>query len=149
MTPSSPGIEPAAAAEVGTDDIRVVRHLQERRPRSRCPCSGTSKWRSNHGPPSLTSFGEQLQGRVELGVAIRVLRDDRRVHAERHVVEEHAVVDRGVVDPTLVAVDERGDRLARVVAIQPEIEGEVIARARRHAHEGQIVLGGDGGDVGE
>ena len=73
---------------------------------------------------------------LELGVAIGVGLDDLRVHAQRGVVDEHALVDAGEVDPPLEPVAERVRRADDVVAVGAGVEREVVARARRYAHVG-------------
>ena len=72
--------------------------------------------------------------------------DGARVEAERDVVDEYAAVHLGEVDPPLAAVDERVEGADDVVAVDAEVEGEVVARARRDAGVGKVELGGDGGD---
>ena len=88
--------------------------------RARCP-AGCGAWRRGTpraGPPRRTP--------------------------ERHVVDEHPAVDLGEVHPPLPAVDERVERTDDVVAVDAEIEREVVARARRDAGVRQSELGGDG-----
>ncbi len=88
-------------------------------------------------------LGEHLRRGVELGVAVLVRLHDRRVHAERHVVHEHAAVDPREVDASFVAVEERVERTHHVVAVDAEVEREVVAGAGGDAHERDVVLGRD------
>jgi hypothetical protein len=55
------------------------------------------------------------------------------VEAERHVVDEHAAVDLGEVDATLATFDERIEGADNIVAVDAEIEREMVARPRRDA----------------
>ena len=91
---------------------------------------------------------EQRLGGLGLGVAVAVLLHDRRVHAERHVVDEEPVVDRRVVDPSLDRVAERVDAVARVIAVDAEVEREVVPRTGRDADERHAALDGDRRDEG-
>ena len=99
------------------------------------------------GLPTEHLRQERLRG-VDLGLAVRLLLHDLRVDAERHVVDEEAVIDGRVVDLALVRVAEGVHRLAGVVAVEPEVEREVVACPRAHTHEGEPVLHGDRGDEG-
>ena len=72
-----------------------------------------------------------------------VLLHERHVDAERHVVDEEPAVDRGVVDPPFDRVPKGVNARARVVAVETEILGEVVSRARRDADERDIALNGD------
>ena len=91
-------------------------------------------------------LGQHLGRGAELGVAVLVGLHDRGVHAERHVVHEDAAVDPGQIDPPLVAVGERVERADDVVAVDAEIEGEVIPGAGGDAHERHVVLRRHPGD---
>ena len=68
-----------------------------------------------------------------------------RVETERDVVEEQAVTGPTDVDAPLAAV-ERAQRSDRVVAIEAEVAGEVVARAERNADEGPVRLDREGRD---
>ena len=50
------------------------------------------------------------------------------------------IVEPSEVDPSFHPVGECVERADDVVAVEPEIEREVIARARRHAHVCHVVL---------
>ena len=69
-----------------------------------------------------------------------------RRRAERGVVDEDAAVDLGEVDRRSPPVDEGVEGADDVVAVDPEIEREVVAGTGRDAREGQVVLGCDRGD---
>ena len=66
-----------------------------------------------------------------------------RVHAERHVVHEHVAVHRREVDRPLEAVAERVEGADDVVAVDTEVERQVVAGPGRDAHERQAVLARD------
>ncbi len=80
---------------------------------------------------------------LELGVAVGVGLDDLRVDAERGVVDEHAVVDAREVDAPLDAVGERVQRAHDVVAVEAEVEREVVARPRGDADVGDVAPRGN------
>ena len=65
--------------------------------------------------------------------------DEHRVQAEREVVQEQAVAGTADVDAPLLAGEalERGER---VVAVEPEVAREVVARAERDADERDVLL---------
>ena len=70
---------------------------------------------------------------LQLGLAIALALDGVRVEAERDVVDEHPAVDLGEVDAPLAAVAERVERADDIVAIDAEVECEVVAGAGRDA----------------
>ena len=72
--------------------------------------------------------------------------DRLRIYPERHVVHEHLAVDLGQVDATLATTDKRIEGTDDVGAVDTEVESEVVAGARRDAHERETVLSGDPGD---
>ena len=110
--------------------------------------SGVVNWRSKGSSVLPSSSGQQGLGRLHLGVAVAVLLDDRGVDAERHVVDEEPIVDRGVVDPPFDRVPEGVDAPAGVLTVETEVEGEVVAGAGGDADERDIVLDGDRRDEG-
>ena len=93
-------------------------------------------------------LGQHARGGLHLRVAVVVGLHDVRVHAERHVVHEHVAVHRREVDRALEAVLERVEGADDVVAVDTEVEREVVAGAGRDAHERQAVLARDPGDEG-
>ena len=64
--------------------------------------------------------------------------DDGGVDAERDVVDEHPPIDRCVVHASLARVTKRAHRLAGIVAVEPEIHGEVVACASTDTHERNV-----------
>jgi hypothetical protein len=87
--------------------------------------------------------GHRVQQRPDLRVAVSLPLDRLGVQPERHVVDEHAPVDLGEVDAPLTTVHQRVERADDVVAVDAQVEREVVARAGRHARVGQVQLGGD------
>ena len=81
----------------------------------------------------------RLQQRARLGVAVGRLPDGVAVDPERDVVEEEAAVHLRHVDPALDAVGERVERADEIVAIDAEVECEMVARAGGNADEGKPV----------
>ena len=71
---------------------------------------------------------------------------DFGVDTERHVVHEHAAVDLGEIHQPLAPVRERVESSHDVVAVDAEIEREMVTRPRRHAHVREPPFGGDRGD---
>ena len=72
-----------------------------------------------------------------------VRRHNPRVEAERHVVDEDLAVHLRQVDRCLAGRPEGVECAHRIVTVDPEVEGEMIAGAGRDAHEGQSCSGGD------
>jgi hypothetical protein len=83
-----------------------------------------------------------VQQGADLGVAVAGALDRLGVEAEGDIVDEYATVDLGEVHPTLTAINERVERTGDVVAVNAEIEREVVAGAGGHACVGQPALGG-------
>ena len=65
--------------------------------------------------------------------------DEPRVEAERDVVQEEPVSDPAHVDPPLLPVEGR-ERADRVVAVEAEVPGEVVAGPERDADERNVLL---------
>ena len=70
--------------------------------------------------------------------------DERRVDAERDVVQEAPLARAADVDAPLLAL-EAVERRERVVAVEAEVAGEVVARAEGDDDEGQVALDRDRG----
>ena len=87
-----------------------------------------------------------VEHRPQLGVPVALALDCLGVEPERDVVDEHAAVDLGQVDAALPSGDEGVEGADDVVAVDPQIEREVVAGAGRDAGEGEVVLGCDRGD---
>ena len=64
--------------------------------------------------------------------------DEPGVDAERDVVEEEPLGHAADVDPAFGPAGERFERGERIVAVEAEISGEMVARAERDADEGRI-----------
>jgi hypothetical protein len=67
------------------------------------------------------------------------------VDPERDVVQEETVSGTADIDAPF-GPTERLQRAARVVPIDPEVAGEVVARSERDADKGQVSFERDGGD---
>ena len=93
-------------------------------------------------------LGQHLLRRLELRVPVRLGLDDLRVDAERDVVHEDPIVHEGEVDHALHRRGERLERSDDVVAVEPEVQGEVVSRPGGHTHERDVVLHRDLGDEG-
>ncbi len=127
------------------EHIGVVRHHDEKGPVH--PGALRCHERQIKGLRGLAQhLGEQSSRRGRLRLSVALLLDDGGVDTEGDVVDEEAVVHRGVVDPALDGIAEGVHTLAGVGAIEPEVEGEVVSGPRGHADEREIVLYGDGGD---
>ena len=118
--------------EIGADVLLTARHGEAQVERGGC---------------GAEQVGQHPQRRAELVVAVPVGLHDGCVDAERDVVHEDRAVDGGQVDAALEPLGTIGVQGADdVVAVNAEIEREVVARARRDAHIGNVVLAGDLGD---
>ena len=84
-----------------------------------------------------------VEQRAQLRVAIALALDGLGVEPERDVVHEHAPVDLGQVDDSLAAVDERVEGADDVVAIDSEVQREVVPGAGGNAGVRQPALGRD------
>ena len=73
--------------------------------------------------------------------------DERGVEAERDVVQEAPLARAADVHAPLLAL-ESGERGERVVAVEPEVAREMVARAVGHDDERQVALDGDRRDAG-
>ena len=87
--------------------------------------------------------GHGVEQRADLRVSVLLMLDGLGIETERDVVDEHTTVDLGEVNDPLAAVDERVQGADDVVAVDAEIEREVVARTGRYARVGQAALGGD------
>ena len=90
-----------------------------------------------------------LQERAHLGVAILRAADSFAVDAQRDVVEEHPVVHFADVDQPLDPVGERLEGTGRVVAVDSEVEGEVVPGPGRHADKRKPAGGSHGRHLGQ
>ena len=93
-------------------------------------------------------FGDGVEQRVQLRLPVSRTLHRVGVQPERDVVDEHPPVDLGQVDPPLAAVHERVERADDVVAVDPEVEREMVPGARRYARVRQVELGRDHRDHG-
>ena len=83
---------------------------------------------------------QRRQGCVDLRVAILGGAHDRGVQPKRHVVHEHVAVQVGEIDPAFHGVAVRVQRAHHVVAVEPEVEREVVAGAGGDDHHRQPGL---------
>ena len=88
---------------------------------------------------------QHLGDRPALGLAVLVGRHDPRVQPERHVVDEDLAVDLAQVDGGFTGRPEHVECPDRIITVDPEVEGEMIARTGRDAHEWQSMRGRDRG----
>jgi hypothetical protein len=91
-------------------------------------------------------IGQHGQGGAQLGLAVLLRLHHLRVRAHRRVVDEHAAVDLGQVHAAIHAGGERLQRAHEVVAVEPEVQGEMVAGARGDDDERDPVSAGDVGD---
>ena len=109
------------------------------------PASGRSKRSSDVGVRPPTRSGSMRSPGAQLGLPVRRRLHHARVQAERRVVDEHPAVHRGQVDPPLHPRGERVQRTDRVVPVQAEVLGEVVAGAGRDADVRDAPGAGDRG----
>ena len=100
--------------------------------------SGPTKWRSKGSASRTEQVGQHRGGRLALGVAVLGRLDDLGVDAEGHVVDEDPPVHLGQVDAPLDRGVEGVERAEDVVAVEPEVEGEVVAGAGRDADQRDV-----------
>ena len=147
-TPSTPAVQPRPAAEAG-DVARPVRVVADQHRLGRvdddavrpCAAAAARLW------PARRS-GSISQVVPRLVVAVLGALHDLGVGAERGVVDERpaAIMPRSMRSstPSVSASRQRG----RVLPVQAEVQGEVVAGAGRDHQERHAVLGGDAGDQG-
>ena len=84
---------------------------------------------------------ERPQAGQSLAPAAAVLAPvhEQRVEAERDVVQEELLSDPAHVDPSLLPVEGR-ERADRVVAVEADVPGEVVAGPERDADERNVLL---------
>ena len=97
-------------------------------------------------PPGPRTSGSGVEHGADLCFAVAGALDRVGVEAERDIVDEYPTVDLGEVHPALTAINERVKRADDVVAVNAEIECEVIARTGGHARVWQPELGSDRGN---
>ncbi len=133
---------PLRDVEGGTQHVGVVRHLDEEGAVD-FPDTGLGELQIERRIGATEHLRQQRLGRLLLGLAVAVLLHDRGVDPQRHVVDEESIADRGVVDSPFDRVPERLHAQPWVVAVDSEVEGEVVAGSGRDQHEREVVLDGD------
>ena len=83
---------------------------------------------------------QHVGGGLHLGVPIRRRLHDLGVQSHGGVVDEDPSVEPGQVDPALQPVVKGVQSPYHVVAVETEVESEMVARAGRHAHVGDAML---------
>jgi hypothetical protein len=89
---------------------------------------------------------QQLQRGAHLAVPVGRRLHDLGVQADGGVVDEHPVADQAQIDPPLHRRPEGVQRAHHVVAVQPEVHGQVVAGPGGDADERHLVAHGDAGD---
>ena len=139
--PELPGVQ--ARARAGADEavehVRVVRD-EEQLGGALLVAVGPGEAQVERLGARAEQLGQHLLDRLQLGVAVGLGLDDLGVDAERDVVHEDPVVHERQVDRALDPRVERVERADDVVAVEPEVEGEVVARPRGDADVGDAVL---------
>jgi len=92
---------------------------------------------------ALKQFGQRIQSRAQLVAAVGGGLDDLGVGTEGRVVDERLTADQSQVDTQLDTIGEGAQARRRVLAVQPQVEGEVVTGARGDYHERNAVLGSD------
>src|SRR4029453_7708482 len=87
--------------------------------------------------------GHGVEHGADFCFAVAGALDSVGVEAERDIVDEHPTVDLGEIHPALTAINERVECADDVVAVDTEIEREVIAGTGGHACVRQPELGSD------
>jgi hypothetical protein len=114
------------------------------------PVDGHSSCRGHQPRPLLAGeqLGKQVQGGPGLVFAVGRALHHGGIGPEGRVVDERAPVDEAEVHTELDPVPEGVQAPRGVLAVQPEVEGEVVAGAGRDDQQWNVVLGGDAGDQG-
>ncbi len=137
--PQHPAVEPVAPAQPRTitDPVRVVADQHGLR-----TVDGDAPGADRQSGAVLMRqhVGQQPQDGADLVVAVRRTPHDLRVRAEGRVVDEDAPSDAPEVHPELHPVGEGFQAPRRVVPVEPEVQGEVVARPGRNHHERHPVL---------
>ena len=144
VIPSSRVVDPRSRprADGTAEPVAVVGDEHGRRGMVRLPA------RTGPAHVELASVGPEHVGHgveqcAQLCVAVALALDRLGVEPERDVVHEHAVVDLGQVHDSLAAVHERVEGADDVVAIDSEVQCEVVPGAGGNAGVGQPALGRD------
>jgi hypothetical protein len=90
--------------------------------------------------------GQHRRGRLAFGVAVLRRLDDLGVDAERHVVDEHPAAHLTEVDAPLDHLVEGVERANDIVAVEADVEGEVVAGAGWDADQRHVGRRGHRGD---
>jgi hypothetical protein len=137
-------VQPRATAKARyvPRSVRVAGHQQRLRPIDRHAIRERPQPRS---AMAVQQVRQGVQGRAELVVTVRGRLHHLGVGAERRVVDERPATDHAQVDMQLDAVAERAEAGRRVRAVQPQVQGEMVAGARRDHHEREAMLSGDAG----
>ncbi len=138
-------VQPDAAAKAGdvAGPVRVVADEERLRP---VDLRTVRQGGQPGAAVALQQVGQQLQRRAELVAAVGGIIDDFGVGAERRVVDEGPVADHAEVDAQFDGIAQRAKAGGRVFPVEPEVEREVVAGARRDHHEREVVLRRDRGD---
>jgi hypothetical protein len=94
-------------------------------------------------PPRSQDVGHGVKESAELGLAVARTLHGIRIDPQRDVVDEHLPIDLRQIDAALAAVDEGLQGADNVVAVNPQVQSEVVPGARRDARVWQVELGGD------
>jgi hypothetical protein len=135
-----PGAGPGADGEA--ESIAVVRD-QDRGAGLVCVTSRPRPGEIQARSLRSDNVGNRVQQGAQLRLTVTRALHRRRVQAERDVVDEDLAVHLSQVDAPLAAIDEGIQGADHVVAIDSEVEGEVVPGSRRHARVGQVQLRGD------
>ena len=144
ITPSRPVSSRARVPKPPSrvEDVGVVRHLDDLGAGVLGPVGAGEAQVEGIGV-GAEEVGQELGRGLPLRIAVLLRLDDLGVHAQRDVVDEDPVTDGGEVDATLDGIGEGVQRPDHVVAVEAEVEGEVVAGAGRDADERHVGLHGD------
>ena len=140
-------VEPGAAAQAGqvAGSVGVVGH-QQRLGRVDERSAGLHLQAGT--VVSLQQAGQRVQRGAEFVPPVGRSLHDLGVGTEGGVVDEGPAVDQAEVDPQLDPVAQGVQASRRVLAVQPEVEGEMVPGACADHEERDAVLGGDAGHQG-
>ena len=138
------GVEAAAPPQAGHVTQLILAVADQQRLRA-IDSDVTRPGRQPGAVVAVEQVRQQLQGGAALVIAVRGAPDHLGVGTEGGIVHERAPADGAQVHPEFLPVGEGIKAGGRILAVQSQVQGEVVAGPGADHQEGQAVLGGDPG----
>jgi hypothetical protein len=137
-------IQPGATAKARdvSRSVRIAGHQQRLR---RVDPDTIRDGRQPRPAVALQQVRQRIQDRAELVAAVGGCFHHLGVGAERRVIDKRPATDHAQIDAQFDAIGQRREACCRILAVQAQVEGKVVPRARGDHHEGDAVLSGDSG----